>query len=266
MPLLDSLEARFGKYAITGLLTYIASFVALTFVLYKLNPSFLELLELDPERVQEGEVWRLVSYIFVPTIVSFLPFPDWLNAAFYVFFMMWVGHGLEQAMGPFKLNVFCLLTLAGITAAAFVFGMAFSHYLFMQAVFLAFARYYPDQQITLYFLLPVKVKWLAWFDGAILCYQFTVSGNSFRAAMIAALIAYFIFFGRDLFAEAKLRHEVRGRRTRFDRDFAASEHETLHRCAVCGRTEQVAPELEFRVARDGEEYCGEHLPKPATPP
>jgi hypothetical protein len=261
MPLLDSLEARFGKYAISGLLTYIASLVALTFVLFKLNPHFFELLELYPDRVMAGEVWRLVSYIFVPTVTSLLPFPDWFNAAFYVLFMLWVGQGLEHAMGAFKLNVFCLLTLVGITIAAFVFGTAFSHYMFMQAVFLAFARFYPEQQITLYFILPVKVKWLAWFDAALLCYQFTFMGNSFRGALIAALIAYLLFFGREIWTEARLRQQVRGRRTKFERAVAQTPGESLHRCEVCGRTEHVAPDLEFRVAKDGHEYCTEHLPK-----
>lgn len=262
MPLLDSLEARFGKFAIHGLLTFIASLVALTFVLFKLNPHFFELLELYPDRVMAGEVWRLVSYIFIPTITSFLPFPDWLNAAFYVLFMVWVGQGLEHALGPFKLNVFCLLTLLGITLAAFVFGTNFSHYMFVQAVFFAFARFYPDQQITLYFLLPVKVKWLAWFDGAMLTYQFTFGGNSFRAAMLAALIAYFLFFGRDIVAEVRLRHQAQGRRAKFERAMSEGVGETLHRCEVCGRTEQTASDLEFRVAKDGHEYCLEHLPKP----
>ena len=262
MPLLDSLEVRFGKYAISNLLTYIAALVALTFVLYKFNPHFLELLVLDPRLVLQGQVWRLVSYIFIPVITSILPFPDWLNAAFYVLFMMWIGQGLDHALGPFKVNVFCLVTLVGITIAAFVFGGAWSQYMFTQAAFFAFARFYPEQQITFYFILPVKVKWVAWVNAAFLCYQFTFSNSfSLRAAMIASLIAYFLFFGREIFSEAKLRQQVRGRRMQFDRAVAESTGETLHHCTVCGRTEHSSQDLEFRVAKDGNEYCTEHLPK-----
>jgi len=42
-----------------------------------------------------------------------------------------------------------------------------------------------------------------------------------------------------------------------------SEDEALHRCAHCGATELTNPSLEFRVARDGEEYCLAHLPSAA---
>lgn len=264
MSLLDSLESRFGKYAIPGLLKYLAYLVALTFVLYKLNPYFLDMLVLDPARVMQGEVWRVVSYIFIPSIVAFLPFPDWLCAVFYVLFMVWMSHRLEEAMGPFRVNLYTLLTIAGITIPSFFLGGFSAQYMFMQALFFAVARYYPEEQITIYFILPVKIKWMAWFSAALLLFQFTVNDNGFRMAMIAAMAAYFIFFGKEIYQETKLRHEVAGRRRKFEEAKRASVDETMHKCTVCGRTEDSNPDLEFRVSRDGQEYCVEHLPS-ATP-
>lgn len=264
---LDRAEARFGHLAISHLLQGIALLSAFSFVMYKLNPDFLSLIELDPRLVMSGEVWRLVTYLFVPTITSMLPFPDWLNAAFYIMFMFWIGHGLEQAWGTFRLNLYCLITFLGITAAAFFFGTVFSHYMFVQAAFFAFARFYPDEQINFYFILPVKVKWMAWISAAFLLWQFTFLGNSFRMALLASMASYFLFFGKEIFLSARHRREVSARRQKFEAAVRVADDEALHRCTVCGRTEQQAPDLDFRVARDGHEYCIEHLPKatPTTP-
>lgn len=266
MKWIDRAEARFGHLAITHLLHGIALLSGMSFILYKLNPHFFKLLALDPQLVMQGEVWRLVTYVLVPSIFSLLPFPEWLNAAFYIFFMMWMGNGLEQAWGAFRLNLFCLVTMIGITVGAFVFGALYAQFMFTQVLFFAFARFYPDEQISLYFVLAVKVKWIAWVSAAWLCYQFTFSDNSFRASLLAVLVSYFLFFGREIFHELRMRGEVTVRRRRFEQAAALPADFSLHRCEVCGRTEATAPELEFRVAKDGHEYCTEHLPKAAPTP
>jgi hypothetical protein len=87
-----------------------------------------------------------------------------------------------------------------------------------------------------------------------------------RSAMLVAFANYFLFFGRDIFNEARHRREVSHRQRRFESDSAHSAAEPLHSCAVCGATELTDPNLEFRVARNGEEYCVPHLPTAAPRP
>lgn len=264
MKWIDRAEARFGHLAISHLLHGIALLCALSFVLYKLNPGFFELLVLDPQLVMQGQVWRLVTYVLVPSIFSLLPFPEWLNAAFFVLFLSWMGRGLEEAWGAFRLNLFCFVTLVGITVAALACGTLYAQFMFTQVLFFAFARFYPDTQINLYFVLPVKVKWIAWANAAWLCFQFTFSDNSFRASLLAVFASYFLFFGREIWHDLRHRQTVAVRRQRFEKASARDDDETLHRCETCGRTELTAPELAFRVARDGQEYCTQHLPKPSA--
>ena len=90
MTWLDKLERRIGFLAVPGLLRYVGFLTALVFVLEKVNPGYLRLLDLDPVAVMHGEVWRLITYIFIPQMASMLPLPDWVNVAFtFSFFGGW---------------------------------------------------------------------------------------------------------------------------------------------------------------------------------
>lgn len=263
MSLLNRLERKFGHLAIHGLLRYVAAFSGLCFVLYKLQPEYLQFLALDWSRVMQGEVWRLFTYVFIPAVGGI--FPDWLGMAFYVMFLFWMGDGLDRAWGPFRLNVFFMLGMLGTTIAAFISSSGASGGYLHMTVFLAFARFYPDEWIRLFFLLPVKVKWLAWLDGALLCLSFLGGQTSDRFAIIAGLANYLIFFGRDIVTDIKTHREVSDRRAKFQREMREGREETMHRCKICGLTEVQSPHAEFRVSSDGEEYCLEHLPKRVAP-
>lgn len=260
MKWIDRAERNFGHLAIPHLIRWIGLLNALVFILYKLDHSFLDWLTLDPAAVARGEVWRLFSYVLIPSIGG--PILDWLFAALYIYYLWWIGDGLEEAMGSFRLNLFYLLGMIGVTAAAFFSHSAdFSTAMLNSTLFFAFARFFPEQIIYFMMILPVKVKWMAWVSGVILILQFLGGGWDYRLAVIAAFANFFLFFGVEIFRDALHRRDVEVRRRRFA-GAQMSEEEALHRCEVCGRTERTAPDLDFRVAKDGHEYCTEHLPKP----
>ena len=95
--------------------------------------------------------------------------------------------------------------------------------------------------------------------GRLLLFGFVSGPNAYRMALVASLANYFIFFGPDIVRAARNRQEMATRRRRFE-EKARPEDEALHHCAICGATELTNPNLEFRVSRDGEEYCLAHLP------
>jgi hypothetical protein len=263
MKWIDRAERNFGHLAIPNLMRVIAAFNALVFVLYKFSPRFLEAITLDPSAVMRGEVWRLVSYIFIPSIGG--PITDWLIAALYIWYIWWLGDGLESAMGSFRVNLFYGLGMLGTTVAAFFTQANFSTAMLNNSLLFAFARFYPEMMIYLMGLIPVKVKWMAWFSGFGLLIGFVFGEWAYRLALLVALANFFVFFGKEIFQDAVQRRDVQTRRSRFEKA-QIPDDEALHRCEVCGRTENVAPDLEFRVAKDGHEYCTEHLPKPAPTP
>jgi membrane associated rhomboid family serine protease len=256
MTWLDKLERRFGFLAIPGLMRIVVGFTALVFTLVWLNPDFRFALNLDPARIRHGEVWRLVTYIFLPQTFSF-----WIILV--LWFLWFIGDGLERAWGAFRLTLYFFVGMIGTTVAAFFFGSNFSNGMLISSLFFAFARFYPDEVIYILFILPAKIKWVAWVSAAFLLLGFVMNSNSYRMALVAAFSNYLIFFGPEIIHQARHRTEVSVRRKRFESQ-ARSETEPLHKCAVCGATELTDSTLEFRVARDGEEYCIAHLPKAET--
>ena len=105
--LLARLERRFGRYAIHNLISVVVGGMAIVWVLSLLKPEFQERLWLDIGAVRHGQVWRLVTFLFIPPPSK----PMWVIINLY--FTWWVGSSLEQRWGPFKFNVYYLLGALG---------------------------------------------------------------------------------------------------------------------------------------------------------
>jgi len=250
----DKLERRFGHLAIPGITRGIVALQALVFFLVIMNPAFGAVLALDPVAVREGQVWRLVSYIFLPRTTSLL----WIIFALYILWL--VGEALEEAWGPFKLNLYILTGLVCMAGAALIFNAPADGLIFWTSLFFAFATIFPNYTFLLFFILPVKVKWLALFSAGFLLLQVLGPSVQLKATAAAIVLNYGLFFGQYWIQHFKNGAEIKTRRARFESS-KMPEEATLHRCKVCDRTEASDPRLDFRVAADGEEYCVEHLPK-----
>lgn len=247
----DFLAGRLPWLGTPGVLKAVVLLNALTFLLVTIDPAYAGMLALIPEKVRQGELWRLVTYIFIPQT----------DSAFWVFFLllfMWfLATALEEHWGALKLNVFYLVGMIGCTIAAFFFGGGSSNTFLNLSLFFAFATIAPNYEIFLFFVLRTRVKYIAWVLAGMVALQFVLLPVSAKMAMIASLANYLLFFLPGFVRDAKTR---RADAARF-RKFRPAEETTMHRCTRCGRTEASNPELDFRVSADGEEYCAEHLPK-----
>jgi membrane associated rhomboid family serine protease len=208
------------------------------------------MLALSPEKIMQGEAWRLVSYIFVPETRS------WFWVLFLLLFMWFLASALEETWGALKLNVFYLVGMVGCTVAAFFFGGGPSNTFLNLSLFFAFATVVPNYEIFLFFILRVKVKYVAWVLGGIYLLQLVAIPLSAKMAMIASLANYLLFFAPGFVRNLHSRQHNAARLRKFQQETS----ETMHRCKICGRTELSDQQLDFRVAWDGHEYCAEHLP------
>ena len=234
-----------------GVLRAVVILNALMFALLALDPDYVEILWLDPDKIRQGEIWRLVTYIFIPQTQSLF----WI---FFVLLFMWfLANALEEAWGPLKLNVFYLTGMIGCTVAAFFFGGAPANTFLNLSLFFAFATLAPNYEIFLFFILRVKVKYLAWVFAAFLLLQMAAAPLEDKAAMLASLANYLIFFLPGFVTDWRTQQRDAVRLAKF----RTTVEDSVHRCRTCDRTEISHPELDFRVAGDGEEYCAEHLPK-----
>jgi len=231
--ILARLERRFGKLAIENLTTFIVGGMAIAFLLGMLRPQFLTMLGLDLELVRHGQVWRLVTFLFIPTFTS----PIW--AIFSIYWVWLVGSNLENEWGSFKFNVFYVIGMLGTTVAAALTAPQ-SNFWLNTSLFFAFATLFPNYQILLFFVIPIRIKWLGMLSGALTIYRFVVGDWAERAAIVAAVSNYLIFFAG---------HAVRLVRDRNSTVRASARRASMHpdpvatrpagrSCAICGKTEE----------------------------
>ena len=267
MSFLSQFERRFGKYAISNLTASIVICQVACYLMQLLgDPEFVTWLTLTPEAIRAGEVWRFFTFLCVPPALNeiFAIFYFWL-------FYVW-GRALEQEVGDFKYNVYLLIGYTATVGVALIaspfaepgFVLADSAFI-TTSVFLAFAYVFPDFELLLFLVLPVKIKWLAlltWFGcglGFLAGLTHFSQGGWLQCLLILASVCnFFLFFGRDLFQKA---HLSRRKATRSVLETQRGK-EPRHRCAICGVTDHMDPKMDFRYCTQCEGtpgYCTEHI-------
>ena len=232
---LTRLERRLGRFAIPNLMSYVVGGMAIAFALGLVRPKIVEAMALDFAAIRAGQVWRLVSYIFVPGTTS----PIFL--LFQLGFTWFIGRSLEGEWGAFKLNAYYLLGMLGTTAAAWLTGGSPGNLYLNTSLFFAFATLFPNQQVTLYLLIPVRVKWLALLSLGLLGFAFMTGSWGTRAGIVAALANYLLFFAPALVgcARARAGHGAAavGERRRASLRPEPKPAASARACGTCGATE-----------------------------
>ena len=223
----------------------------LCFIFGMISPQFLPFIAFVPERVLAGEFWRLLSFIFYPFDLH----PFFAFFTYYLFFLM--GTALEQKWGVGKFNRYIFMGYLSTIAVAFLSpGVVATNYYIYLSVYLAFAALFPDVELYLFFVVPVKIKWLAWMVAGLTALDFMGLGWPGRFSILASALNFLVFFGPGFFQSTRDRVQT----IQVEIRTAQEEAKPFHLCAVCGITEKTNPDAAFRVSGD-KEYCLEHLKK-----
>lgn len=188
MKWIDRLERRARGFAIPNLMFFLSGAMLLVYILSLFFPALTGLLSLNRAALLRGQVWRLVTFLAIPPSSS----PLWI--LFNLYFYCLLGRGLEQQWGIFRFNLYYLCGTIGAILAALITGYGTNYYLNL-SLFLAFAAFYPDYRITLFFLLPIKVKYLAILDAILIAVSFFLGGWPDRIAIVLSLANIVLFFG-----------------------------------------------------------------------
>ena len=253
MTVLDRLERALSRFAIPGLIRYVVALNALVFLLMLSSPGYEQFLRLDRAAILHGQVWRIVSWIFLPQTKDFF----WI--IFYLMFTWWIGDLLEATWGTLRLNAYYFLGMFLCVGSALLFGASGGNLFLNLSMFLAVATLAPNLEIYLFMIIPIRIKWVALFSLLLPVSVLLLDPLAAKMIVVMCLGNYLIFFGPAFFRGTLDKQKVRERRARFE-TARVPANESLHRCEYCGITEITSPDAEFRVSANGHEYCVKHLP------
>ena len=238
------------------------------------DANALSFLTFNLNALLQGEVWRLVTFVFVPAYSS--PFALLISLYFYY----WIGSTLERQWGTAKFNLYyisgALLTVLGVVLASLITGNPYltaagTGYVNL-SMFFAFAFLFPDTTVLLFFILPVRMKWLAYLDGALFAFDIikAIGAHNWAGVVlpIVALLNFAVFIWPEvhyLKERAKYqnsRKTVQFRQAQQQQAKQAQQQGYRHKCAVCGRTDTDYPDLQFRYCSKCVGYhcfCQDHI-------
>lgn len=251
MSYLDRLERKIGWIAIPHLAVYIILGQVMAFALQMGRPNIVYEMLFIPSKVLDGEVLRIIGFIFIPPGASML----WLFFAWMVFYM--IGGAMEASWGAFRFTLYILLGALVMMVTGFLFpGVPVGNSFLYLSVLLAFAWLNPNFEFMLFFVLPVKVKWLAYLAGVGLLWTILYHPLPFKVQAFASVCNYLLFFGKDIVSNVKYGKRKLAQKAEKKR----LESVPFHECSECGATDISHPGREFRY-REASAICADCIEK-----
>lgn len=271
------------NFGIRNLMLYIIAGSGLVYIINLMDTTatFMLYINFNPRLILRGQVWRLVTFLFMPVNSS----PLWEIVALYFYYF--IGSNLERQWGTARFTIYyftgVLMNILFGFAAYYIPALLGSdtgaisqlQAMFMTSsylnlsMFFAFASIWPDAIVRLFFIIPIKMKWAAWIDAAFFAYNILAGMWYFPYNLLplVAILNFFLFCWGNLKINFKRDRGYSKRRSQFNSAIHQAENEERmhgyrHKCEVCGRTDVSDPDLEFRYCSRCQGYhcyCADHI-------
>jgi hypothetical protein len=271
---IDSFCWKHPRFGIPKLMMYIVIGNILVWLFGQMDTTgtMYSLLYFDPALFCRGQVWRLVTFALVPESSGLL----WLAISLYFYYFIGTAIEREWGAGKFTIYYFSGLVLTALYSLI-LYWIAGTRVLVSAtyvnlSLFFAFATLWPEQRVLLFFIIPVKMKWLAWVDAAFFLLeivQYLLAGRIGLALVpVVAMLGYLVFCGGWLVDFLRPSHARQKAKTiQFKQAVKKAQREQdsrpyTRKCAVCGRTDTDNPGLEFRYCSRCQGYhcfCQDHI-------
>ena len=266
---------------IPNLMLYITVGTAIVYLLSLIDESdtLYYALCFDRALILQGQVWRLITYVFTFDAGNILI----MLISLFCYFSL--GRAMENIWGTFRFNLFYFTGVILMDVFCMIFGgfRADVYYLNM-SLFLGYATLYPDAGFLLFYIIPVKAWIFALLDLVLTLVkvaQLTAAGLfPYNLYPLIAIANYFLFFGKDVVNVIPLSWRINASRLfkkksprkagtvpfpsagSYQATTATVKEPYTHKCTVCGRTDVSNPELEFRYCSRCSGYhcyCEDHI-------
>ena len=266
---IDMFCYRHPRFGIPNLMLYIVVISLAVWLLSIMDSSrtLMSYFAFSPELILKGQVWRLITFMFIPQSLSV-----WELLFFYFYY--WIGSILEREWGTPRFNIFMfsgvLLTMIYGMVIYLITGQSASigtYYIYL-SMFFSFATLFPDTRVLFMFVIPIKIKWLAYVNAAFFIFEMLATQFPFNLLPLIAMLNCFIFFGAELISNiSSNRAQYRRTTINFNREKQKMKYEQNqksynYKCCVCGRTDTEFPNLEFRYCSRCAGYhcfCQDHI-------
>lgn len=257
---------KYERYGVRNLMPILVIGQAVVAITWLMNAwQVVDFLMFDPSRILAGEVWRLVTFLFVPDVYSLLT-GNILTLLLSLYVFWWMGRALENEWGRMKFTVYYFTGVLFMIAFGLIFKTSVSTLSLNLSLFFALATLYPERKILLFFVLPIKFKYLAAAEAVLYVllplFQLPLAWGNLLT--LVPILNYLLFFSPQLVSLLRSLTRRRGRAVEFKTEVRRTRERRgyVHQCAVCGVTDADAPDREFRycsLCAGYKCYCSEHI-------
>ena len=159
------LERKLGRnFGVSNIMLFITATILALYALSMVilvqghDAGLYGLLYFDKELIFAGEFWRIISFVLVHP--NYWSHPLFVLLTLYVAYN--IGTNLERVWGKALFNLYLIFGILGAIAAGLITGFGTTAFIFSSLI-LAFCYMNPSATILLFFILPVRARFIAIF-------------------------------------------------------------------------------------------------------